>query len=119
LKPHLRAVDPELNVPLPIGKAPARQTVKNELEVLAVLAENYRVNPGLHMTLDDIKEWVEVSDADLIKYLETLEEQGYAGLYRTRHGISLARATLSGLQKAHPPEYYRNIPAWADPDDMF
>jgi len=119
LKPHLRAVDPELNVPLPIGKAPTRQTVKNELEVLAVLAENYRVNPGLHMTLDDIKEWVEVSDADLIKYLETLEEQGYAGLYRTRHGISLARATLSGLQKAHPPEYYRNIPAWADPDDMF
>jgi alkylation response protein AidB-like acyl-CoA dehydrogenase len=119
LKAPLRAVDPELNIPLPIGKSPAKKTVTDEMDVLAVLAENYRVNPGLHMTRDDIREWIEISDADLVKYLEVLETKGYVGLYRTRHGIALARATLSGIQTAHPAEYYRHIPSWADPKDMF
>jgi hypothetical protein len=54
-----------------------------------------------------------------VKFLESLEKQGFAGLYRTRKGISLVRVTYTGLQKANPPEYYRYIPAWADPKDVF
>jgi len=119
LKVPQRMVDPEMHVPLPVGKPLPRIPAGDEKDVLGVLAENYRVNPGLHMTLEDIKEWIEISDADLVKFLESLEAQGSAGLYRTRGGIALARVTLTGLQKAHPPEYYRYIPEWADPGDMF
>ena len=114
-----RVIDPELKMPLPVGKPLPKTAVKSEADVLKVLAENYRVNPGLHMTLEDIKEWLDVSDADLVKYLESLEKQGLAGLYRTRKGIGMARVTYTGLQKANPPEYYRYFPAWADKQDCW
>ena len=91
----------------------------SEEDVLRLLAENYRVNPGLHMTMSDITEWLDISDTELNSYLENLEEQGLAGLYRTRKGIALARVTYTGLQKAHDPEYYRYIPGWVDPKDIF
>jgi len=115
----LRVIDPELKVPLPLGKPLPKKPARSEDDVLKILAENYRVNPGLHMTMDDIKEWLEISDEDLLKYLESLEKQGLAGLYRTRKGISMARVTYRGLQKTNPPEYYKYIPIWADPKDMF
>jgi len=119
LKIPQRIVDPELQVPLPVGKATARIPAASETDVLNILAENYRVNPGLHMTMDDIREWLEIADADLIACLESLETKGYAGLYRTKRGIELARITLSGLQTAHSPDYYHHIPEWVNPDDMF
>ena len=55
----------------------------------------------------------------MLANLERLEEKGYAGLYRTRRGIALARITLSGLQEVHPPEYYKHIPEWMEQQDMF
>ncbi len=119
LKVPPRAVDPELNVPLPVRNPVTKIKAASEKDVLEVLAENYRVNPGLHMTLDDIREWIELSDDDLTKYLQSLEARGHAGLYRTRQGIALARVTLTGLKAAHPPEYYQYIPKWADKKDLF
>ena len=119
LKVPQRAIDPDLKMPLPVGKPLPKKQAKGEEDLLKVLAENYRVNPGLHMTMEDIKEWLDISDADLVKFLESLEKQGFAGLYRTRKGISLVRVTYTGLQKANPPEYYRYIPTWADPKDVF
>ncbi|MBW2561398.1 MAG: acyl-CoA/acyl-ACP dehydrogenase [Deltaproteobacteria bacterium] len=119
LKVPQRIVDPELKVPLPVGHATTKTKAESELDVLAIMAENYRVNPGLHMTMDDIKEWLDIEDVVLVEYLESLEAKGYAGLYRTRRGIELARITLSGIQVAHPPEYYNHIPEWVEPQDMF
>jgi len=119
LKVPQRVIDPELQVPLSAGKPLPKKKIREEGEVLQVLAENYRVNPGLHMTWEDLQEWMDLSDEDLTAYLEGLEAQGLVGLYRSRKGIALARVTLAGLQKAHPPEYYRSIPGWADPRDMF
>ncbi len=119
LKAPQRIIDEDLKVPLPIGKPTVRMMAKSEMDVLNVLAENYRINPGLHMTMDDIKEWLEISDAELVKYLEDLESRGSAGLYRTRNGIGLARITLPGLQTAHPAEYYTHIPQWVDRKDIF
>lgn len=119
LKVPQRVIDPELKVPLPVGKPLPKRPAKNGDDLLNILAENYRVNPGLHMTMEDIKEWLDVSDEDLKRFLEDLEKQGYAGLYRTRKGISLARVTYKGLQKANPPEHYRYIPEWADQGDVF
>jgi len=119
LKVPQRVIDPDLKVPLPIGKPLPKKSAKSEDAVLKILAENYRVNPGLHMTMVDIKEWLDVSDEDLTRFLEDLEKQGFAGLYRTRKGISLARVTYKGLQKANPPEHYRYIPEWANQGDVF
>ncbi len=112
LKVPQRVIDPVLKVPLPVGKPLPKTKAKDEADVLEALAENYKINPGLHMTMEDIKEWLDVSDEDLVKYLESLEKQGWAGCYRTKRGIGMARVTLKGLQKAHPPEYYRYIPEW-------
>ncbi len=123
LKPDLkvppRAIDPELKLPLPLGKPLPRKPAKDENDVLKILAENYRVNPGLHMTMEDMKEWLDITDADLTRHLESLEKQCLVGLYRARKGICLARISFTGLQKANPPEYYRYMPAWADPSDLF
>ena len=120
LKVPIRAIDEELKVPMPIGKPLPRKTVSSEGDILAVLAENYRINPGLHMTMDDIKELLDISDEDLGKYLVGLEEKDVASLYRDKRGnISLARITLKGLPQANPPEYYKYMPGWVDLEDMF
>jgi hypothetical protein len=85
LKIPQRMIDPDLKVPLPVGQPPARTKARSEADVLQILAENYRVNPGLHMTMDDIREWLEITDADLIKYLEILEAAGKAGPHPPGH----------------------------------
>jgi alkylation response protein AidB-like acyl-CoA dehydrogenase len=114
LKVPLRAVDRELGIPISLGKIPTKMKVTSEDDVLKILAENYRVNPGLHMTIEDIQEWLEISNIDLIKYLESLEKQGFASCYRNKQGIGMAKVTYTGLQKANPPEYYRHCPDWVD-----
>jgi hypothetical protein len=119
IKAPLRVMDEELKVPVTLGKPLPKKKAEREEDVLAVLAENYRVNPGLYMTPADIKAQLDVSDEDLSKYLLSLEQQELAGLVKDKRGIALARATYPGLAKAHPPEYYRYIPEWVFPEDMF
>jgi hypothetical protein len=120
LKVPYRAIDDELQVPLPQGCFPPSKKATGPGDVLEVLAENYRVNPGLHMTIADIKELLDVGDADLAGYLLNLEKEELAGVYRDKKGNpALARATYKGLAKAHPAEHYKHIPDWANPKDMF
>jgi len=120
LKVPPRVIDDELKVPMPLGKPLPRKPVSSEVDVLKVLAEDYRINPGLHMTMEDIKEILDVSDEDLNKYLLSLEEKDLVGLYRNKRGeVTLARANYKGLAQANPPEYYKYMPKWIDPNDMF
>jgi len=120
LKPPIRAIDSELKVPIPLGKMPLRKAVSSEDDILNVFAEDYRVNPGLHMTMEDLKQQLDVSDDQLNEYLLILEKKGLANLHRDRRGsVKLARATYEGLSKAHPQEYYKYFPAWVDQNDMF
>jgi hypothetical protein len=120
LKAPARIIDPELDIPIPAGKLPAPIEVKDEMDVLKVLAENYRVNPGLHMTIADMKQFINVSDDDLLNYLNILEERGLASQWRNRKGqVELLKATLTGIKEANPPEYYRHIPSWVKPEDIF
>lgn len=119
LKVPMRVIDPELKIPLPVGGPIPKTEGHGEEDLLKILAENYRVNPGLHMTIGDIKEWLNVSDSDLIKFLEGLEQHGLASCHRTQRGIALARITYKGLQKANPSQHYRYFPAWADKQDCW
>jgi hypothetical protein len=120
LKMLPRAIDEELGVPMPFGEPLPRKTCSGESDLLKVLAENYRVNPGLHMTMDDIKDLIDVDEENLNKYLLSLEEKDLANLYRDRRGaVSLARATYKGLAQANPQAYYRRIPEWVNEEDIF
>ena len=120
LKVPRRVLDEELGVPMPAGGVGPLKKVTDESDVLQTLAENYRVNPGLNMTLQDMVEQLDVKSEKLTEYLISLEKQGLARLHRDRKGlIDLCRATYTGLAKAHPPEYYRYIPDWVDTEDMF
>ena len=120
LKAPLRVIDEELGIPIPVGTPPAKKKVTGEDDVLAALAENYRVNPGLYMTMDDLKEVLDIADADLEKYLLSLEEKDMASTYHDRRGnLALARISLKGIDQAHEPDYYRYIPDWINKDDLF
>ncbi len=120
LKAPIRRIESELKVPMPIGKSPHKKKVTGENDVLALLAENYLVNPGLHMTMEDIKEQLNVSDEDLNKYVLALDTRKVVGLYYDKRGdIAMVRITLKGLSEAKPPEYYRYLPSWVEKNDIF
>jgi alkylation response protein AidB-like acyl-CoA dehydrogenase len=120
LQPPIRVIDEELQTPLPLGKAPPPKPIDSETDVLKVLAENYRVNPGLHMTIGDIKQFLDAPDDVLLQHLASLEEKGLASQFKNRRGqVEMAKATLRGIKAANPPEYYRHIPSWVLPEDVF
>ncbi|MCK9276052.1 MAG: acyl-CoA/acyl-ACP dehydrogenase [Syntrophales bacterium] len=120
LKPHVRAFDEELGCPLPVGTPPAPKAPANERDVLKVLAEEYRINPGLSMTIEDMKIYLQCSDEDLMNYIQALEEKKLCQTWRNSRGqVELVRATLEGIKEANPPEYYKHIPSWVFPDDVF
>jgi alkylation response protein AidB-like acyl-CoA dehydrogenase/DNA-binding transcriptional ArsR family regulator len=120
LKVPRRVIHPELKVPMPVAKGMPPKANAGEDDILEALAENYRVNPGLYMTREELKEVLSISDEDMDKHLTALEGKGLAKLYRGRRGdIRMARATFEGLAKAKPPEYYRYIPEWVKKEDVF
>ena len=119
LKAPRRVIHKELGVPIPAAEGELPVFEVSEDGVLKTLADNYRVNPGLHLTIDEIKEQVPTSEDEIIKFLVSLEEHGLAKLYRGKKGkVEMARATYDGLDKANPPEYYRYIPPWVK-DEVF
>ena len=119
LKAPRRVIHKDLGVPFPAAEGELPVYAASEEGVLKTLADNYRVNPGLHMTIDEIKEQVTTSADEIIKFLVSLEEQGLAKIYHGRkRNVEMARATYDGLSKANPPEYYRYIPSWVK-DEVF
>jgi hypothetical protein len=114
-----RVIDKEVGVPVLTFDPVKDKAPVNEDSVLAVLAEDYRVNPGLHMTLPDLKQYLNGDDAALEKALTALEGQGLVMLLRNKKGIQLAKATYTGLSKAHPNEDYRWFPKWVTDDRKF
>ena len=120
LQAPLRAIDEEIGQPLPLGNPPAKITPADDMDVLKVLADNYRVNPGLHMSIGDLKQFIDAQDEDLLGFLNTLEEKGYASQFLNRKGqTELVKATLKGIQAAYPADHYRYIPSWMSDDDVF
>jgi alkylation response protein AidB-like acyl-CoA dehydrogenase len=107
-----RVIHPQLGVPVPAPEAPVKEKGLDEDKLLAFLAEDYRVNPGLFMSRDDLKELCDIDDVGLDTLLASLEGKGLVKLYRTKKGIELVKATYDGLNRAHPAEYYRWFPEW-------
>ena len=128
---ELRAMAEDLRLPprriheklgIPISTTEPSGTSKvNEDTLLEILVEDYRVNPGLHMSRDDIKERLKgIDDEQLDKLLTSLEEKDFVKLYKGRHGtIDLAKATYEGLRKAKPLDYYKWFPEWVEKEYLF
>jgi len=118
LKMPPRRVHEKLGVPISTTNPSLIKTV-NEVTVLEILARNYKVNPGLYMSRDDVKEWISIEDEELDKLLESLKSKGLAKLHRDRRKkIALARATYEGLKKAKPLKYYQWFPKWIDEEQL-
>jgi alkylation response protein AidB-like acyl-CoA dehydrogenase len=112
------AFNEELNIPMPSNEIPPKQ--KGTDAILKVMAEYYRVHPGLHMSHKELAAGLDMTEAEMDKELLELEKQGLVDLYRDRKGkVALARSTYEGLAAVHPPEYYRSIPSWVDKTELF
>ncbi|MBE0511979.1 acyl-CoA dehydrogenase family protein [Candidatus Bathyarchaeota archaeon] len=120
LRMPLRRIHEKLGVPISTTK-PSITPEVNEKTVLNLLAEDYRVNPGIYMRREDMKAWLAgVSDDQLDKVLTSLEAEGLVKLYRDRRGaIVLAKATYDGLKEAKPLEHYKWFPDWIDKELLF
>jgi alkylation response protein AidB-like acyl-CoA dehydrogenase len=114
-----RVVHESLGIPVPTSEEPVRSKDVDETSVLAVLAEDYRVNPGLFMSMEDVGQYFDEDSNKLEDVLNVLENKGLVKLYRTKKGIHLAKATYEGLSAAHPAAYYRWFPEWATDDRIF
>jgi hypothetical protein len=114
-----RVMHEELGVPVPAGELTERRKVVEEEGLLKVLAEDYRVNPGLHMSREDLKRVFDVGDGTLDEVLLGLERKGLVKLLRDKKGIALAKATYEGLSKAYPYEHYRWFPSWVSEENTF
>jgi alkylation response protein AidB-like acyl-CoA dehydrogenase len=118
-KGQRKVIHEKLGVPVPALVEPEKQKDVDEEKILLALAEDYRINPGLYMSIEDIKQYFETGGHQLEEVLTSLEKKGLAKLYRTKKGIQLAKATYDGLNAAHPPEYYRWFPDWVTEDRIF
>ena len=116
--PH-KMIHPDLGVPVSIGGKPKKQSQIDEEKLLKVLAEDYRINPGLHMSREDLKDHFDVDDKILDGLLTALEQKRWLKLYRGKKGIELVKATYEGLKKANPPEYYQWFPSWVKKENIF
>ena len=120
LKMPMRRVHEKLGVPISTTEQLPKMDA-SERGVLEVLAENYRVNPGLYMTREEIKQHLlSIADADLDKLFIALETKEFVRLHRDKRGaILMARASHKGLKKAKPLDYYKWFPSWLDKDYIF
>lgn len=115
-----RKIHTKLGVPVSTSEQP--QLVElSEDNVLNMLAEDYRVNPGLFMSRGDLKDRLaDASDEKLDHILKSLESKGLVKVYRDGRGtMALAKATYQGLRKALPFEKYRWFPEWLSKDHIF
>jgi alkylation response protein AidB-like acyl-CoA dehydrogenase len=119
LKMPRRIRHKKLGVPVTTASKPTKRPQVDEASLLAVLAEDYRVNPGLYMSREDLKEEFDVGDVELDRVMSSLEKKKLVRLQRRGKVITLAKATHQGLKRANPPEYYRWFPPWVKEENIF
>jgi alkylation response protein AidB-like acyl-CoA dehydrogenase len=120
LKMPQRQVHEKLGVPIS-ADAPLPKLPPTEDNILQALAEDYKVNPGLFMTKEDLEERLAApKDTELDELLKNLETKGLARIYRDGRGtITLVKATYDGLRKMGPLEKYKWYPDWISKEFIF
>ena len=113
-----RVLDPETRVPVPTYKpvSDAEKRPATAAGVLDVLAENYMINPGLHMTPGDIAMYIGADEEKVVALVEELVAAGDAKVVRKKDKITLVSASYPGLDKAKPREWYEWYPEFVKKD---
>jgi hypothetical protein len=119
LKRQRRVVHKDLGVPITTFESPMKQSQIDEENLLKVLSEDYKVNPGLYMSREDLSDLFDVDNKTLDEFLTSLEQKKLVKLYRGKKGIEMAKATYEGLKKANPSEYYQWFPSWVKKENTF
>lgn len=120
LKHHLK-IHPEMGVPI-VTMAPSEWEGKevNKENILKIMAEDFKCNPGLYMTPDDIKDLIKGRAKAIEAILDELEKDGL--IVTLRHPktqkLILAKANYEGLKQAYPKEFYRWYPDWIKEDEF-
>jgi alkylation response protein AidB-like acyl-CoA dehydrogenase len=84
--------------------------------ILRVLAESYRLHPGLHLTLADLRRRlpdVNVDAPEFAAAVDTLEGKDFVSVARRGEDVIGLRPTYTGLDAARDSDYFRLIPDWA------
>jgi alkylation response protein AidB-like acyl-CoA dehydrogenase len=117
--PH-RRLHEKLQVPTSTVEPLAKHEPTEE-NMLRMLSDDYIVNPGLHMTREDLKERLtDQDDEKLDKTLRNLETKNLAKLHHDARGtITLVKATYDGLRNARPLQEYKWYPDWLDKKHIF
>ncbi len=91
----------------------------NKDNLLKILAEDYKVNPGLYMTVEDFKDITKGRKKVISEMLEEMEKDGTIITFKDRKGkLIMAKANYVGLKKAYPKEFYRYFPDWIKEDEF-
>lgn len=91
----------------------------NKENLLKVLGEDFKINPGLYMTIDDFKKLTNGKKKVISETLEEMDKDGTIVTLRDREGkIILAKANYVGLKEAYPKEFYRYFPEWIKSDEF-
>ncbi|MFC1874418.1 acyl-CoA dehydrogenase family protein, partial [Chloroflexota bacterium] len=77
-----RVINEELKVPVLSQADQDKICLVNDEQLLIMLAEDYRVNPGLFMKREDLLDRFEVETEELDKMLQCLEKKGLLKLHR-------------------------------------
>jgi DNA-binding MarR family transcriptional regulator len=92
----------------------------NEENVLKVIAHDYKINPGIYMTPDEIREDIGGSRSEIKNMIESLESKNLVVTHKDKNRkVALVKASYDGLQKAFPKEHYQWFPNWYEDSDKF
>ncbi|MFB0559921.1 MAG: acyl-CoA dehydrogenase family protein [Candidatus Lokiarchaeia archaeon] len=118
--PFRLRMDPDLEIPiLSLDDGPWKGKEITEDVMLKILAEDYRVNPGLYMTVEDLEKETGLEKDKILEFLASLEDKKLVANFRDRRGnLIMAKANYEGLRQAYPAEYYRWFPDWFDPEEL-
>lgn len=118
--PFRLRMDPDLDIPiLSLGDDHWKNKEITEDILLKILAEDYRANPGLYMTLEDLENETGLEKSKILELVTSLEKKNLIATFKDRHGnVIMVKANYEGLRKAYPAEHYRWFPDWFDPEEL-
>jgi alkylation response protein AidB-like acyl-CoA dehydrogenase len=118
--PYRLRMDPDLGIPvLSLDDGPWKGKKITEDVMLKILAEDYRTNPGLYMTVEDLEKETGLEKGKVLEFVASLEKKNLVATFKDRRGnVIMAKANYEGLRKAYPAEYYRWFPDWFDPEEL-
>lgn len=114
-------MDQKKNIPIQTSTESEYMGIEiNAENVLKILADDFRCNPALYMSIGDIAAMTGGKNKDIIRVCEELEAEGLVAIFSgKKRKVEMVKANYKGLDKAFPKEFYRWIPEGYDETKIF